>query len=322
MKGGSPQHAGGLRALWGGFQSARVLLTANNFRVFDHLKSPATADAVAVILKTDRRATGILLDALTGLGLLKKTAGTYRNTSMANRCLAEGGPLYQGDILRHADVLWKNWSGLDEVVKTGQPYRAAHDQDSFIKGMHNIASLKAEKVIRAVDMKGVKGALDLGGGPGTYSLAMAKTGASVTLFDTPDTIKIARQMIRGSQLRSIRFVEGDFLSNDIGGGYDLIFISQVLHSCSPEECLLVIRKSRNALNPGGRVAIQEFSISSDGTRPAQNALFSINMLVNTRAGRCYSRQEIKRWLLDAGLRQIKHTILDDTVLVTAKNARS
>jgi len=58
--------------LWGGFRASRVVLTANNLMVFEHLRSPATANDVASSVSLDLRATEILLDALTALGLLKK----------------------------------------------------------------------------------------------------------------------------------------------------------------------------------------------------------------------------------------------------------
>jgi len=44
-------------------------------------------------------------------------------------------------------------------------------------------------------LKGVKTALDLGGGAGTYSIEMAKRGVSGTLFDRPETIEIAKRVI-------------------------------------------------------------------------------------------------------------------------------
>jgi hypothetical protein len=51
-----------------------VILTANNYRIFDYLKTPKTAGSIARSISTDPRATEILLDAVTALGLLKKTA--------------------------------------------------------------------------------------------------------------------------------------------------------------------------------------------------------------------------------------------------------
>lgn len=308
-----------LRRLWGGFWSSRVLLTANNFRVFDYLKSPKTADEIAEVLMTDIRATERLFDALTGLGLLKKRGSRYKNTSMSNRFLISKSPYYQGDIIRHADNLWKNWSGLDEVMRTGKPYHASHDQDSFIRGMHNLAIFNAKKVIKVIGLKGTKRALDLGGGPGTYAMEVAKKGIPVVLFDRPETVEIAKDIIKKARVKNISFLQGDFLYDDIGKGYDLIFISQVLHSCSEEGGLHVIEKSRNALNSGGRIVVQEFYLHENKTSPVQSALFSINMLVNTEAGRCYSPSEIKGWFSRAGLKKIKDKIMDDTVLVFGEN---
>lgn len=305
-----------LRRLWNGFWQSRVLLTANNLGVFDYLKSRKTASEIAKALKLDKRATEILLDALTGLGLLKKSSNRYKNSSISDKFLTKDSPYYQGDIIKHADVLWNNWSGLDDIIKTGKPNRKAHDHDAFIKGMHNIASLKAKDVVKAIDLNGVKKAIDLGGGPGTYSIEMAKKGISVVIFDMPDTIRIAREIIRKTKIRNIEFIEGDFISDSIGSGYDLVFISQVLHAYSEKECLGIIRKSRSALNKGGRIVIQEFYISKDRTNPLQSALFSVNMLVNTNGGRCYAPFEIKKWLLRAGFKGIKEDILDDSALIS------
>jgi ubiquinone/menaquinone biosynthesis C-methylase UbiE len=304
-----------LRKLWGGFQSARVLLTANNYRVFDFLKSSRSADEMTEVLKTDARATETLLDALVGLGLLRKAKMRYQNSTTANRFLVTGTPYYQGDILRHADILWKNWSGLDAVVRTGKPSHVGRDHDSFIRGMHNIASLKAREVIKAIDMRGIRHALDLGGGPGTYSIEMAKKGVSVTLFDRPETIQIAREIVRKSGQRNVDFLEGDFFSDDVGEGYDLVFVSQVFHSFSEADNRHIINKTKKALGPNGRLVVQEFFINKDRTYPAHSSLFSVNMLVNTAAGRCYSPTEMKQWLSEAGFRRITQEIVEDTVLV-------
>ncbi len=303
-----------LRRIWSLYWQSRVLLTANNLGVFEHLRREKSASELSRILKTDKRATEILLDAISGIGLIRKSKNKYKNTATANLFLTKESPYYQGDILRHADNLWKRWSRLDEIVKTGRPDHSAHDHESFIKGMHNIASLKAKDVIDAIKMEGVRRALDLGGGPGTYSLEMAKRGASVVLFDMPETIKIARKILKGQ--KKIEFMEGDFISDSIGTGYDLVFISQVLHAYSEKDCLKTIKKAWKSLNKGGRIVIQEFYINEDRTTPFQSALFSVNMLVNTAAGRCYAPSDIKRWLLNAGFNGIKEGMLDDSVLIS------
>jgi ubiquinone/menaquinone biosynthesis C-methylase UbiE len=303
--------------LWGGFRASRVVLTANNYAIFEHLKTPRTAAEIARAIGTDLRATEILLDAVTSLGLLKKTGSRYRNTPVARRFLLKESSVYQGDMLRHADSLWKSWSGLDDVVKGGLPHRAGdRDHESFIRAMHNNAVLRVPDVIKALDLRGVKKALDLGGGPGTYSMALAMTGISVTLFDLPNTVDIAKKLVLESGIKNIEFLSGDFHSDDIGNGYDLIFISQIFHSLSQEENLALLEKSRRALNPKGRIAVQEFLLEKNRAFPVSGALFSVNMLVNTASGRCYTPQEMKDWLARTGFKGIATKILNETVLLS------
>lgn len=119
-------------------------------------------------------------------------------------------------------------------------------------------------------------------------------------------------------MEEIRYIADDFLVDNIGKGYDLIFISQVFHSLSKEEIIHVLRKSRQALNPSGRVVIQEFYIDAGLTYPLQSALFSVNMLVNTPYGRCYPLSELEAHLRDTGFDDLKGKIIDDIVLIFGK----
>jgi ubiquinone/menaquinone biosynthesis C-methylase UbiE len=116
--------------------------------------------------------------------------------------------------------------------------------------------------------------LDLGGGPGTNAMAMAKKGVQATIFDLPETTAIARKVARREGVRELRFVAGDFHFDSIGSGYDLILISQIFHAFSGEENVALLLKCRQALNPGGRVAVQEFPIDETRTAPPQRSLLS------------------------------------------------
>jgi ubiquinone/menaquinone biosynthesis C-methylase UbiE len=305
-----------LRQILFGFRPARVLLTANNYRIFDYLQKPLSAQTISKKINTNLRATEILLDALTGIGLLKKKHNRYSNEQIASLFLVSKSPSYQGDIISHTDNLWKNWSGIDEVIKTGRPNHATRNREAFVFGMHNIASLKVQNVMKRIGLKGVTTALDLGGGPGTYAIEMSKRGIRVTLFDAPETIDVAQKIIRRERCKPIRFMKGDFMTDDIGSGYDLILISQILHAYSATDNRYVLRKCKKALNVGGRIVIQEFPISNDRTYPPQSALFSVNMLVNTEGGRCYAPKEIRGWLQNIGMRGIKEQMFDDTLIIS------
>lgn len=311
-----PEDLVGLRKLYMGFISSSVILTANNLGIFDKLKESTSSTEISRKQKTDPRATEILLDALTGIGLVSKSAGgKYRNASVSNRYLVKGTCLYQGDIIKHASTMWQNFSALDEVVKTGRPARRGFDHESFIMGMHNLAILRTDSLIKAVGLKGVKTMLDLGGGPGTNAIAMTKKGIKVTIFDLPETIKIAKKVAHREGVKGLGFIAGDFHVDSIGSGYDLILISQIFHAFSAEENIALLRKCRTALNPGGKVVVQEFPINEARTAPPHSALFSVNMLVGTEKGRCYNPKEIKMWLAAEEFKSIAIKNLTETVLI-------
>jgi ubiquinone/menaquinone biosynthesis C-methylase UbiE len=311
-----PDNLAGLRKLYRGFISSRVILTANNLGIFETLKKASSATAIVEKLKIDPRATEILLDALTGIGLVIKGRNSrYRNAPVSNRYLVKGTGLYQGDIIKHASTMWQNFSALDEVVRTGRPARRGFDHESFIMGMHNLTLLRTERLIKAVGLKNVKTMLDLGGGPGTNAIAMTKRGVKAAVFDLTGTIKIAKKVARREGVKGIKFIVGDFHVDSIGSGYDLILLSQIFHAFSAEENIALLRKCRKAISPGGRVVVQEFPINDSRTAPPHSALFSVNMLVGTEKGRCYSPKEMKRWLEETGFKNIGIQSLPETVLI-------
>ncbi len=300
--------------------SSRVILTASNYHVFDHLEDRMNARALAHKIRADRRATEILLDALTGMGLLRKEKSGYVNTPSSSKFLVSTSEYYQGDIIRHADRMWDSWSNLDRVIKTGKPCRGKRDHESFILGMHNLSELKAGKVLSAIGLRGVNTALDLGGGPGTYAIEMAKKNIQITLFDAPETEKYAKKVIRSAGLKTgaITFVGGDFFSDDIGKEYDLILVSQICHAYSERKNIMLMRKCRKALRGKGRVVIHEFLVNEKKTEPLWSALFAINMLVHTDGGRTYTPGEMKTWLLKAGFSTVKKVTVPDGVLMVAE----
>jgi hypothetical protein len=83
----------------------------------------------------------------------------------------------------------------------------------------------------------------------------------------------------------------------------------------------MLEKCYDSLTPGGRVVVQEFHLDGSRTSPTQGALFAINMLVNTPAGRTYTAKEISSWMKKTGFTSISHKVLDDTVLISGTKKR-
>ena len=116
---------------------------------------------------------------------------------------------------------------------------------------------------------------------------------------------LARQQAPGHpQAHLVRRLDGDYTEDPLGGPYDVVWISQVLHGEGPQTCRLLLAKAAAALNPGGTLWVQEFVVEPGG-HPFP-ALFSLNMLLLTREGQSYSKDELTRFLTGAGLEEVEY----------------
>ncbi len=295
-----------------GFRTSRVLLTAVELDVFSAVGEGADAEAVAGAVGTDPRATESLLNALVAIEVLAKKDGTFTNTPASARYLSEGGEHDSRAALMHTVHLWPRWSTLTACVREGTsvtrdrpggPESEDVWTEAFIAAMHKSASVRAPQIVRAVGLDGVRRVLDIGGGSGAYSIAFAQAGDGVTceILDVADVVPIAERHIAEAGLSGrVKTRVGDLHDDAYGEGYDLVFLSAICHMLGPDENKAMLRKAHDALAPGGRVVIQDFILNPDRAGPRTGALFSLNMLVGTRAGSSYSEEEYAAWLGEVG----------------------
>ncbi|MDI6852472.1 MAG: methyltransferase [Deltaproteobacteria bacterium] len=304
------------------FRPAKILMVATDLGVFDHLEEPRHAPEVAAKVEANARAVGILLNGLAAIGVVEKQGERFKNGPAASRYLVHAKEDYRGAIIRHMHHTWLGWTELGRTVATGKaPDRKSeqwldrHPESEkswmrdFIWGMHAIAQDLAPGVVAKFDLQGVRHLLDLGGGPATYAINFAKAnpGIKATVFDLPGPVEIARENIaRHGQTDRVGTLAGNFLEDDIGSGYDFIWVSQILHSHDEAQCQLIIKKCVQALAGGGRLAIQDFFLNDDGYTPVEAALFSVHMLAVTPGGRSYKHREVQEWLREAGLVEVEH----------------
>ena len=299
-----------LMAVGHGYQQSMILLAALKLGVFRALAGGACeARALARRVGADTEKLSILLDALAALGLVEKRGRRYRNAKPAHDLLLPGPRSKESILLHHLDG-WGEWGRLSATVRAGRTPRGGAEgnwQENFIRGMEENALERASAVAREIHLRPGERVLDLGGGPGTYAVAWADAcpGAGITVFDTPATLRVARKILRekGAQGR-VRLLEGDFLEDPLGGPYDFVWISQILHAYSGSDCVKLLRRARSALVPGGRVAVQEFLLAEGKTSPPGPVFFSVHMVAVTEGGRAYTAREIAAMMKAAGFRKI------------------
>ena len=302
------------------FQASRILLTACELDLFTILAGKRLSAAQAArAMKTNTRATDRLLRALTAIGLLQVQRNRFSNTPVAELCLVRGKREFLGGLL-HAVHLWDSWSTLTRAVRKGTSVAPgpmhARSRDwtkPFIAAMHWRAARQAPAVLDLLDLRGVSRVLDVGAGSGAYAMAFARAGQDtrVVAFDLPKVLRLTRSYVADAGLlKKVSFVAGDYNRDAFGRGFDVVFLSAIVHINSPAENVDLVRRCAAALNPGGQLVVQDFVMDKPRTQPAFGALFALNMLVNTEAGDTYTEAEIRGWMKRAGLARIVRRNLD------------
>jgi precorrin-6B methylase 2 len=298
------------------FQESRVMLTAFELGIFTVLEqAPQTSAQVAAKLDTNDRATDRLLNALIPMGLVNKNNGVFSNAPAASTYLVAGKPCFLKGI-GHANNLWDAWSNLTgAIIRNPKKAAAAKKKkedswyDVFIAAMDSRAITSAPPIIAQLDLDNVRRVLDVGGGSGAFSVQFVKQGKDLkaTVFDQPQVVKMTQTYVAKAGLSGkIDFIAGDYTKDsNFGDGYDLVFLSAIIHSNSSATNRALFDKCYGALNHGGRIVVNDFIMDDERVDPAMGTLFALNMLVATNDGDTYSEAEVRTWLAGAGFRNIQ-----------------
>lgn len=297
------------------YRLPRVLIAALELNLFTAIGTDTwTIPDLARAMKVSERGLAILCRNLAMAGLLKKAGETYRNSRLSATALNAQHPAYRGDYLRLITSHWADWGRLLESVKTGLPLDHDEPDDPdyrrrFTWAMHHRTLEMAPKIAAQINLRGARTLLDLGGGPGTYAMAFLAKNPQLraTVCDRPAALEVAEEIASTHRAGSrLTYLPLDLLREAIPGSYDVIWYSNVLHIYSPKENRSVFRRALAALNPGGRLLIQDaFLHGREGVCPEEASLFAVSMLLFTERGNTYTAAETKAWLTDAGFDRIK-----------------
>ena len=290
-------------------------------KVFDSLEDGAkTPGQIAEETGASARALGILMNALVGLGLLKKDRqGKYSLTPESAAFLLSKKPgTHAGFFGTIAPQLISRWLRLSDIVREGRPVVAVNQEtegtEFFSQLVENIIPMSyppAQKLgdhLKLAKAKNEIRVLDLGAGSGIWGIALAQKSprVRVTAVDwagmIPTTKRITQKFGVGDRFN---YAEGDMLEATFGSGYDIATLGHILHSEGEDRSRRLLSKIFRALKSGGTIAIAEWLVNNDRTKPLPSLMFAVQMLVNTEKGDTFSFNQIKNWLEEAGFEKVR-----------------
>ncbi|WP_447598763.1 methyltransferase [Nitrospira sp. Nam80] len=297
------------------YRLPRVIVSALELDLFTAVGTESWSIAdLAKALRASERGLDILCRNLAACGLLTKRGQLYRNSTFAVIELNRAHPRCRAAYIDLLKDQWSDWSRLTDQVRTGLPVDHEKPEECdyrrrFTWAMHHRSVDVAARVAAQVSLRKVKSLLDLGGGPGTYALAFLKKNPtlSATVCDRPAALDVAREVAAIEKAGTrLSYLAVDFMNEQVPGRYDVIWFSNVLHIYSAAENQALFKRLRQALNPGGRLIIQDaFLHDKEGLYPAEATLFAVTMLLFTEQGNTYTIHETSSWLRQAGYSTVK-----------------
>lgn len=304
-----------------GFAPPLMIETAIRCSVFDILdKGAKSLDALCAETGTSPRGLRMVLDALVGLDVLSKDdAGRYALTPESATFLVTGKPSYHGAFfLLTKGPMLSSWSGLEDVVRRGRSARHINqEQDGtsfflkFVEDIFPIHYAGAQALANALDVQSTPSpisVLDLAAGSGVWSIAIAQQSPQirVTAVDWPAVIEVTKKVaVRHGLADRYTFVAGDLDSVNFGEGHAIATLGHILHSEGEARSRRLLKKTFEALAPGGTIAIAEILVDAQRRTAVPALIFAVNMLVNSDEGDTFSLDEIRGWLKDAGFETVR-----------------
>lgn len=297
------------------FRLSRVIATAMDLDLFTHMGSRLwTPKSLARTLKASERGIEILLRNLKTAGLLTQRSTSYRAEKLGRTFLNRNSPDYQGAYLELVHRQWEDWARLTDSVRTGKPVESDGQDDpeyrrSFTWAMHQRSRRPAKEVAAQLDLTNAETLLDVGGGPGTYALEFLKNNSTLRagIWDRQPALEVAREIAQPLRHgKRLSCYPGDLFENPVPGTFDVMWVSNVLHIFSPAENKTLFKKLKRALNPGGRILIQDtFLMNKPGCDALETNLFAVTMLLFTPTGNTYDVRDVQQWLKTSGLKKTK-----------------
>lgn len=297
------------------FQESCLLFAASDLGVFAKLAELQTADAdqLARSLGLDLRGATLLLNACVAVGLLQKRGDRFTNSSESAAFLVPGQPGDLSAALRYNRDVYQAWGKVTQLARTGAPVEdpQLHLGDdpartrNFVMSMHGKALAMAQPVMPLLNVQGRKRLLDVGGGPGTFSVLLAKANPDIhcTVLELPSIAAIAKDLIAAQgQSDRVSLLPGDYHTTSFPDGNDVILFFGMMHQESVDTIGDLLSRAYQALNPGGLVYVMDMMTDVTHTSPPFSAMFAVNMALTKEHGWVFSDDELRQWLTAAGFR--------------------
>ncbi len=292
---------------------ARALMAAVRLGIFESLSAgPRGVTEIALLCRTNPKATMLLLDALTTSRYLTFDGGQYALTRQSWTWMLRDSPQSIRDKILLQNTEWRWLAELEAFIASGQPLQfhssmSGEERRLYHRSMRALAGIAGAEVARRIPMPPrAHRMLDIGGSHGHYSAELCRRFPDLRaeVLELPEAIEIAAPLLAAEGLGDrVVYRPGNILETDLGDNqFDLVLMSNVAHHLDEASNMDVARRVKRALRSNGVFVIQEPVYGTRNTDQTGALLALYFGLQSEKDVRTWTLHEMAGWQSRAGLR--------------------
>ena len=299
------------------YKLTSLIITANNIGIFDNLNENAKSlEQIAKEIEIPSNRIEPILNGLVFNKIIEKNEIGYYLTEYKD-VLLKDSKFNQTGYIDFAQTVMGKYNNLENAIKDNNfSFNNFKDltekqAENFMKGMQANAVPQAEYIASKYNFEN-HNILDIGAGAGTYLITVSKKYQSIKgkMIDLPQVSKIQNRNIEREHLKDrLVSVSCDYNTDFPKENYDDVFLFAVVHQEPEENVRNLLDNIYNVLKSNGRLFLTSFFLNDDKISPEFSVQFAIEMLANSKNGKVYTHNEIKKLLKDSNFKNIER--IDD-----------
>src|SRR5215471_3044211 len=303
-----------------GFCRGRALCAAARLGIADAIADgERSVGELAAKCGADPNALYRLLRALASFGIVRETVPRQFAITALGASLRRDAPDSDwAEVVFWGDLIADCWSQLTECVRSGESawaiagregvtLKLAKDPETGAIFQAVMGTAPAEDYMplaRAWDFSRCRIVADLGGGGGALIRAVLKSNPNVRgILVDRQGIEAAAARFASEGLESRCEMIAADLKKTVPTGADVHILKNVLHAYGDNDAIAILKNSRSALPPDGRVLVIEFVMPELCQSPDRDleirSMSDLNMLAVT-GGKERNALEFRELLIQAG----------------------
>jgi predicted O-methyltransferase YrrM len=310
--------------VWDNFLSLYKLPSVSvalELEIFESLDAePDSAEGLAQRRGYDVRGLQALLPMLLQQGFLMHLEGRFHLNERARAYLLKASPYnWRALFSRIAQTLVQHKLLLETIdgsrakaakTRAADGWESGHVEMTMAREvtayMHCHSMAAAVGMTHSYDFSRTHRMLDVGGGSGCFSIALAQHRSDVkcTVMELPTICELVKEYVsEGGVSAQVDTVVVDMFRQAWPQGYDTHFFSNIFHDWNPETCLDLAKRSFAALPSGGRILLHEMLLDDGRLTPPPAVTFTLLMAMGT-LGQQFTFGQLRSILEEAGFRNV------------------